>query len=91
MRAELELQIRQQRSDEEIIDALVAEHGEGILPVPRGGKADALFWTPVIATGIGLIAVAGVIVALLRRKPPQDHPDLGEIPQVEVRDEDLEW
>jgi cytochrome c-type biogenesis protein CcmH/NrfF len=91
MRNTLRLRILEDWDDEEIIGAFVAEHGDRVLAVPRGSRADALFWTPVIVSALGLAFAAAVIVALLRRKTRTIEPGPDKQLNVEVHEEDLEW
>jgi cytochrome c-type biogenesis protein CcmH len=91
MRETLRLRIAEGWSDEEIVDAFVAEHGERVLAVPRGSRADALFWTPVVVSAVGLVIAVAVIVVLVRRRVSRRSPEPAASTGADVDEEDLEW
>lgn len=65
LRNELYAQIKEGRSDKEIVDFMVARYGEFILYKPRLTPATLALWSlPVIILVLG----AGVLLAMLRRR-----------------------
>ncbi|MEZ5362812.1 MAG: cytochrome c-type biogenesis protein CcmH [Bryobacterales bacterium] len=89
-RTELHGLIAEGKSESEIRDWFVDKYGERILLTPQGDKAQALFWTPVVAAAIGLLAAA----FLLRRWVAGRTARLaspGPAPVLHIDDSDWDW
>lgn len=87
-RAELAALVEQGKSDGEIREAFVAEYGERILIVPEGGKADLLFWTPVVFLILAGTGAAWVLMRMRRRTQLQPAADG---PLAEVDESEVDW
>lgn len=87
-RAELRAQIAEGKSKDEIRAWFVAKYGERILLTPSGEKARALFWAPVLAVVLGLIAGGAVLRRwTTRRAAPVSGPPAA----LDVDESEWDW
>ena len=89
LREHISAEIETGKTDDEIVEGLVAQYGERILITPRGSRANLLFWAPATALILGM----GLVFIVLRRlrAKPQARLHTASGPQVEVSEDDLEW
>ena len=74
------------RSEPEVLAAMKARYGERILIVPEGGKAELLFWAPVLLLLLTSVFAGWTVRALIRRRraaPAADGP-IAEIDESEI-------
>jgi cytochrome c-type biogenesis protein CcmH len=88
MRAEIARMVAAGRTDDQIVNHFVTQHGERIMMVPRGQRSFWLTLTPFV--GLAL-AGAWLIRYLMRRRQTEVQPALRMAAAAPVRDEDLEW
>ena len=86
--AELRGLIGEGKSEGEIRDWFVAKYGERILLTPTGDKAQALFWAPILAAILGLIAGG---FALRRWTTRRAAPAAGPPAALDLDDSEWDW
>jgi len=87
MRTAIASQLAAGRSEKEILDAFIAQHGEKILLEPRGSKWHWLVWTPLSALLLGGLWLGRFLSSKKAPEPAAESPAITPV----VRDEDLDW
>jgi cytochrome c-type biogenesis protein CcmH len=90
-RAELRGLIEEGKTEDEIRAWFVANYGERILLTPEGGKAQALFWGPILVVIAGLLAGGFALRRWTIRRAARPAPAVGPAATIDLDDSDLDW
>lgn len=90
-RVELRGLIEEGKTEDEIRAWFVANYGERILLTPTGEKAQALFWAPILAVVLGLLAGGVALRRWTMRRAVQAAPAAGPAATIDLDDSEWDW